>query len=297
MRYVQYTDGQMIRKHGIILEEEPERIYEFELSDRNYDHDFPWAQVDMVFPFLLKESREALTAKVKGFDRSVLLENYQLMAPIHYPRHDVICVGLNYKDHVQECNKGLDIATLQEPTFFSKRASKIYTDGDDIPFCSVDSCLDYEVELAVIIGKTGVNIPESEVKDHILGYAVYNDFSARTIQKATSQWVRGKGLDGLSAMSSSIVFAKDMPYPPELPIKSYVNGELRQNSNTDNFIYSLDYLISQFSQGCTLEAGDIIITGTPAGVGMGMDPPQYLKKGDVVTCEIEGVGSLTNKLV
>lgn len=298
MKYVHYTDGNQMSNYGIILDEEPDLIYEFPLSDITHQHDFPWRAVDMVFPFLTEQSKETITQKVKEHDRCVQAKNYRFAAPLPIPRHDVICVGLNYNDHIAECQKNLDFKVPEEPTYFSKRASHIYGDGENLPSLSfIDPCVDYEVELAVIIGKRGVNIPAHEVKDYILGYSIYNDLSARTVQKSTSQWYRGKSLDGLSAMGPSILLAKDVPYPPAFPIKCYVNGELRQSSTTDNLLYDLDTVISNFSQGCTIEPGDIFITGTPAGVAMGMDEPKYLKTGDTVTCEIEGIGTLTNTIL
>lgn len=298
MRYVHYTDGNHVNNYGIILDDEPDLIYEFHLADQMHDHDFPWTAVDMAFTFLMDHDYKTIRNKIKDHDRCVQLKNYTLTSPFPRPRHDVICVGLNYKDHVNECNKDPNFVVPDEPTYFCKRACHIFGDGDDLENWNLfDTKVDYEVELAVVIGRRGKNIAPSEVKDYILGYSVFNDLSARTIQKSTSQWYRGKSLDGLCVMGPSILLAKDMPYPPAFPIKSYVNGELRQSSTTDNLTHSIDKLISQFSEGCTLEPGDIFITGTPAGVGMGMDPPQFLKVGDSITCEIEGVGSITNKIV
>lgn len=298
MRYVHYTDDAHVNNYGIILDEEPDLIYEFHLADQMHSHDFPWTAVDMVFPYLMDHDLASIRAKVKEDGRCVQLKNYRLTAPLPIPRHDVICVGLNYKDHVTECHKELDFIAPEAPTFFSKRATRIYGDGEGIPnWNDVDTRVDYEVELAVIIGKRGKNITKEKVREHILGYSVFNDLSARSVQKATSQWYRGKSLDGLCAMGPAIVLAQDVSYPPSMAIKSYVNGQLRQSSVTDHVIHGIDSLISQFSQGCTIEAGDIFITGTPAGVGMGMDPPQFLKVGDEVKCEIDGIGILSNRIV
>ncbi len=278
---------------GLIFDDEPDFVYPFSVGSNTmgYIHD----TYNYMFNWLMSKTPAEIKEAI-GKNPPVPVEEAAFYAAIPRPIHDVICVGLNYKDHVEECHKN-DIGSLnlETPTFFSKRASRIYTHGDTLPSLeNVDDKLDYEVELAVIIGKGGKNIPKEEVKNHILGYAVYNDFSARTVQKSTTQWFRGKSLDGLSAMSSSIVLAKDLPFPLDSKIKCYVNGELRQESTTNNVSNSVDTLISLFSQGTTLEAGDIFITGTPAGVAMGMENPVYLKSGDVVRCEIEGVGELTN---
>lgn len=296
MKYVRFSPKSKALIHGLMLEETPDLVYALDL-----DTGFPcgsetyhWDNLDQLFPWLMEQDVGELSEKVKKTCPSYPLSECVLLAPFQRPRHDVICVGLNYKDHVTECHKELDFVAPEEPTYFSKRTSYIYTHEEEIPAWDVDEKVDYEVELAVIIGKSGKNIAEKDVCNHILGYAVYNDFSARTVQKETSQWYRGKSLDGLSAMSTGIVLAQGVSYPPTLPIKSYVNGELRQSSNTSNLIHSIDYLISRFSQGLTLEVGDIILTGTPAGVGMGMNPPQFLKSGDKVTCEVEGIGSFTN---
>ncbi|MFI3253068.1 MAG: fumarylacetoacetate hydrolase family protein [Eubacteriales bacterium] len=293
MKFVEL--GTVEENFGLIFDEEPELIYSFSVG-------FP-TRVDRfqiyekVFGWLSSATEEEVREKVVGEKPPLSLSEATLLAPIPRPIHDVICVGLNYRDHITECNRGLDFIAPEEPTYFSKRASKIYTHGETIPsLVDVDEKLDYEVELAVIIGKGGKNIPPEEVKNHIFGYAVGNDFSARTIQKATSQWSRGKGLDGLMAMSSAIVLAQDMEFPPNRKIQSFVNGELRQSSTTNDVRHDLSYLISQFSQGTTLEAGDIFLTGTPAGVAMGMDQPVYLKKGDVVRCEIDGIGVLENTI-
>lgn len=284
------------RGFGLIFDNEPENIYTFAVETKGIpDISLTYANL---FGWLMSSDDDKIRGSIRGDKVPDKLGEVPLGAAIPRPIHDIICVGLNYKDHVEECHKN-DIKTLdlETPTFFSKRASRVFGNGD-LPFdFHVDDKLDYEVELAVIIGKAGKNIPEDKVQDHIFGYAVFNDFSARTVQKATSQWYRGKSMDGLSAMSDQIVLAKNLEFPPNFPIRSYVNGELRQESTTNNVIHDLGKLISTFSQGTMLEAGDIIITGTPAGVAMGMDKPQYLKAGDVVRCEIDGVGTLENKIV
>ena len=157
--------------------------------------------------------------------------------------------------------------------------------------------LDYEAELAVIIGKTGRNIKPEEVEDYIFGYSVFNDVTARGIQKQHVQWLRGKSLDGYSVMGPAIVHKSQLPFPQELDISCHVNGELRQQSNTRLLIADIPTIISELSQGMTLEAGDIIATGTPAGVGLSFDPPRFLKAGDEVICTVEKVGQLKNRIL
>ena len=181
--------------------------------------------------------------------------------------------------------------------YFSKRVCEASGCGDPIPAYEglVDS-LDYEAELGVVIGKDCKNVSVSEAPGHIFGYTIVNDVSARNLQTAHNQWYFGKSLDGFTPMGPCIVTADEIAYPPALDISSTVNDEPRQNSNTDHLLHSVAEIIAELSQGMTLKAGTIIATGTPAGVGMGFTPPKFLKKGDVVTCEIEGIGKMTNKV-
>ena len=220
----------------------------------------------------------------------------KLLSPIPRPIHDIICVGVNYKDHMEETKKYDE--KFVEPTktvYFSKRASYIIGDGDLIESrLDLDEELDYEVELAVIIGKTGVNIKKEEVEDYIFGYSIFNDISSRKLQMSHLQWYRGKSLDTYSSMGPSILHKSALPFPVEVDIKSELNGEVRQKSNTKLFVADIAQIISEISDGITLEAGDIIITGTPSGVGMGMNPKGYMKKGDIIRCEILEIGKLTN---
>lgn len=181
--------------------------------------------------------------------------------------------------------------------YFSKRVSEATGTGAEIPsHKELVQDLDYEAELAVIIGKDAKNVPVSEVKNYIFGYTVINDVSARTLQTRHKQWYFGKSLDGFLPMGPCIVTAEEFPYPPRLSIQSRVNGELRQDSSTELMIFGIDHVVSELSAGMTLKAGTIIATGTPAGVGMGFDPPRFLKPGDVVECSIEGIGTLVNRV-
>ena len=173
--------------------------------------------------------------------------------------------------------KGL--INLKKIVYFSKRAYEIIGPEDSVKSrMDLDKKLDYEVELAVIIGKKGKDIPEEDVEEYIFGYSIFNDFSARELQQSHVQWYRGKSLDTYSAMGPVILHKSALPFPIEVDIKSFVNGELRQSSNTRLFLADIPKIISEISTGITLEAGDIIITGTPAGVGLGFNPPKFLKK-------------------
>ncbi len=225
----------------------------------------------------------------------------KILAPIQKPGHDVICLGINYMDHAQESARYQKEAFDGErpyAVYFSKRVNRCVGHNEGIPAHQdiVDS-LDYEAELAVIIGKDARNVPREKARDYIFGYSVVNDVSARNIQTRHKQWYFGKSLDGFFPMGPCIVTAEEIPYPPRLSIRSYVNGELRQNSSTDLLIFDIDHVISELSQGMTLEAGTIIAMGTPAGAGMGFDPPRFLKPGDVVCCSIEKIGKINNPVV
>lgn len=222
----------------------------------------------------------------------------KLCAPIPHPAQDVICLGINYHAHAEEAARFHADAFGGErpkPIYFSKRVADATGHGDMIPIYEnlVDG-LDYEAELAVIIGKDAKNVSQNQVKDYIFGYTVLNDVSARNLQTAHKQWYFGKSLDGFTPMGPVVVTADEIAYPPRLRISCTVNGELRQDSNTSLLIHGIGHIIAELSQGITLKAGTIIATGTPAGVGMGFDPPRFLQKGDVVTCTIEKIGSLTN---
>ena len=226
------------------------------------------------------------------------LNSVRLRAPIPHPAQDVICLGINYADHAVESARFHEDAFLvnrKKAVYFSKRVCEASGCDDPIPAYEglVDS-LDYEAELGVVIGKDCKNVSVSEAPGHIFGYTIVNDVSARNLQTAHNQWYFGKSLDGFTPMGPCIVTADEITYPPALAISSTVNGEQRQNSNTDHLLHSVAEIIAELSQGMTLKAGTIIATVTPAGVGMGFTPPKFLKKGDVVTCEIEGIGKLTN---
>ena len=226
------------------------------------------------------------------------LTNVRLRSPIPHPEQDIVCLGINYADHAVESARFHEQSFLlsrEKATYFSKRAYETTGSGDPIPsYEGLVTELDYEVELGVVIGKDCRKVSQSEAPNYIFGYTIVNDVSARNLQTEHNQWYFGKSLDGFTPMGPCIVTADEIAFPPALAISSTVNGEVRQNSNTDHLLHSVAEIISELSQGMTLRAGTIIATGTPAGVGMGFTPPKFLGKGDVVTCEIEGIGKLTN---
>lgn len=233
-----------------------------------------------------------------GIKGAVRLMEVKLLAPIPKPEQDILCLGLNYMAHAEESARYKKMEFDGErphAVYFSKRVNQAVAPGEPILAHEglVDS-LDYEAELAVIIGKDATNVRPEQVQDYIFGYTILNDVSARNIQNRHKQWYFGKSLDGFAPMGPCILTTDSVPYPPELRVQSYVNEELRQDSNTKLLIFDLDYVVSELSRGMTLKAGTIISTGTPAGVGMGFDPPRFLKPGDVVTCVVDGIGSICN---
>lgn len=219
-------------------------------------------------------------------------------APIPCPAQDIICLGINYRAHAAESER-FDAAAFggERPhaIYFSKRVNEATGDGGVIPaHTGLVSSLDYEVELAVILGRDVKDIAPTDVPACIFGYTILNDVSARDLQTGHKQWYFGKSLDGFTPMGPCILTADEVPFPPALPISCTVNGELRQASCTDRLIFGIDEIISELSRGMTLRAGTILATGTPAGVGMGMQPPRFLQAGDQVCCAIEGIGTLTS---
>lgn len=235
---------------------------------------------------------------LKDHEKFLFIEQVEKQPPIKYPKQDIICLGINYMEHAVESARYKEEAFGGERPFavyFSKRVNKAVADGGFIDghFDIVDS-LDYEAELAVIIGKDAKNVPKENAFDYVFGYTIINDISARNLQTAHKQWYFGKSLDDFTPMGPYIVTKDEFDTPPHLNIKSYVNNELRQDSNTKLLIFDIAHVISELSMGMTLKAGTIISMGTPAGAGMGFTPPKFLKSGDTVTCEIEGIGTLTN---
>ena len=245
----------------------------------------------------LSDLRSAAEAAERG-GASLPLERVTLLAPIPRPRQDVICLGMNYRAHLEEAARyNADAFEKQKPVavYFSKRVTEAVAPGGDIPrHAGLVERLDYESELAVILGKAVRNVKTEEAGDYIFGYTIINDVSARDLQTGHKQWYFGKGLDGFAPMGPWIVTADEIPFPPALAISSTVNGEVRQKSNTALFLNSIQDVLEELSAGMTLLPGTIIATGTPAGVGMGFDPPRFLEVGDVVECTIEGIGSICN---
>ncbi|EAJ4905550.1 fumarylacetoacetate hydrolase family protein, partial [Campylobacter jejuni] len=224
-------------------------------------------------------------------------ENY--LAPIIEPRQDIICLGINFLDHAKESAKfkGEKFEEREYPVYFGKRCNQATPPFGDIPLhADVTSQLDYECELAFILSKDAYKIKAKDAKDYIFGYTIINEISARELQKRHKQFYRAKSLEGSTIMGPYITSVDEISYPPKLQLQSYVNDELRQNSNTQLFIFDIAYVLEELSAGMLLKAGSIISMGTPSGVGMGLNPPTFLKSGDKVRCVIENLGELCNKI-
>ena len=257
---------------------------------------FPLPYPDM--QSIIEAPREALTAAAGTSIDSIPLSEVTLLAPIPHPRQDVICLGINYHAHAEEAARYSAEAFTKErpiPIYFSKRVTEaVPPEGFIESHPGLVERLDYEVELAVIIGKTARAVKAEDAADYIFGYTVLNDVSARLLQTTHKQWYFSKSLDGFTPMGPCITTADEISFPPALKISARVNGELRQDATTDLLITGIPAIIEELSSGMTLLPGTIIATGTPAGVGMGFDPPKFLSPGDVVECSIEKIGTLRN---
>ncbi|XP_072027900.1 oxaloacetate tautomerase fahd2, mitochondrial-like [Amphiura filiformis] len=239
---------------------------------------------------------EAAKKVVSAGSHIVKKENLKLQAPITNPEK-VLCVGMNYKDHCLEQNAPIP----KEPVFFNKFASSIVGPTDDIVYPGeLTSELDWEVELTIVIGKTGKNIKESEAMQHVFGYTVAHDVSARDWQmkKNLKQWMLGKCMDTFCPLGPAIVTTDELSDPHKLGIRCRVNGKTVQDSSTDQLVFRSEALIAFISRFVTLKPGDIILTGTPPGVGVFLKPePVFLKRGDVVDVEVDEIGTCTNRVV
>jgi 2-keto-4-pentenoate hydratase/2-oxohepta-3-ene-1,7-dioic acid hydratase in catechol pathway len=248
---------------------------------------------------VLGRVREALASAKKSQDKKLWrpLAECRLSAPIARPTKNVFCVGRNYKLHIEEGAR----ARGQQPTyppvpeFFSKPPTAVIGHEDEVRIgARITQQLDYEVELAIVIGKRCRDVKKSEAAGIVFGYTVLNDVTARDLQRAHGQWFKGKGLDTSCPIGPWIVTADEFGPPSGKRITLRVNGETRQDSNSSDMLFDCDTIIESLSAGLTLEPGDIICTGTPSGVGFGMEPQSFLQEGDVMEAEVEGIGVLRN---
>lgn len=269
-----------------VVDAEAGRIHPF---DRDFD--------DVVD--LIRLTASGLGLATPGGE-TVALDKVRLLAPV-VPDRNIFCVGKNYHAHAREfSNSGFEAGAVkgkeidEYPAIFSKPPSTVIAHGDTVEMHpEATQAVDYEAELAVIIGKSGRNIPEARGMEHVWGYTIVNDVTARDRQKNHKQWLAGKGLDTFCPMGPWMVTADELD-AGDIDIECHVNGELRQKANTADLIFKIPALIAAISAGLTLKAGDVIATGTPAGVGIGFTPPKFLQAGDRVDVTISGIGTLSN---
>lgn len=217
----------------------------------------------------------------------------RFLAPIPQPRKNIFCMGRNYAEHAKE--RQAEVPTV--PVFFTKSPTSVIGHEAPVTHHAVTDQLDYEVELAVVIGRRGVNVSRAKAYEYVFGYTILIDVTARDLQKRHMQWFKGKSLDSFCPIGPWIVHRSAVPDPHQLRISLRVNGEIRQAGNTADMVFKIPDLIEVLSAGMTLEPGDILATGTPSGVAAGFDPPKWLHLGDVIEAEIEGIGLIRNRIV
>lgn len=230
---------------------------------------------------------------------AVPLANVKLLAPV-VPQRNVFCVGWNYLKHYEESKgkrEGQEEPLPERPTLFTKLPTTIANPGDVLPLHQAyTQKLDWEVELAIVIGKAGRDISEADALSHVFGYTIANDISARDLQRAHGgQWFKGKSLDHTCPLGPVLVTADEITDPQNLDIQLTLNGEVMQSANTNRQIFPVARVIAELSAGMTLLPGDVILTGTPDGIGAARTPPRFLQDGDIVECQVEGIGTLTNR--
>jgi acylpyruvate hydrolase len=244
----------------------------------------------------IAEAKKAVTfalANNEYNDRVLVYDRNQikLEAPVQAPGK-MICVGHNYREHILEMKR--EIPTY--PVVFAKFANTIIGPEDEIPFYPISEQLDYEAEFAFVIGKRAKNVSQVDALDYVAGYTIVNDVTYRDLQRRTIEWLQGKTVDGSAPMGPWLVTADELQDPSGLEVVLTVNGEVRQKSNTANLVFTVQYLVEFLSSIATLEPGDVILTGTPGGVGVAREPQVFLKNGDVVRIEIDKIGVLENRV-
>lgn len=299
MKLLTYTTKNSAPKIGLLKNDV---IVDLETLGFKHNLEFPKTMLDLIdagsdevkkIDNAIKASSENVIAAC-----SVPMAEAALLAPIPRPRKNIIGIGLNYTEHVAESARTLDTdnALPQKPVIFSKPPTTVTATNTDILHNEkLTQQLDWEVELAVIIGKKGKYVPKSEAMDYVFGYTVINDISARDCRRA-GQWIVSKGQDTFAPMGPVLVTRDEIENPHDLDLSLTVNGIEKQRSNTKFMLFRIEDLIEDLSTVFTLEPGDIIATGTPAGVGAGRDPQEWMWDGDVVEATVEGIGTLTNRI-
>ncbi len=295
MKFVSYIFDN-IESYGIVSEND-NSVIPMNLILEKINKEVPVNLLNFIEKYSNDINDEILSTLEENQFKGIEIDKIKIAAPIPNPRRNVFCLGKNYAEHALEV-KSLpsgNAAIPEYPIYFTKVADPAigHMDKVIIPKGYTEK-IDYEVELAIIIGKDGKDISPDAAEDYIFGYTIANDISARDIQVKHIQWFKGKSLDTFTPMGPYIVDKSEIKFPVKLDISCKVNDELRQNSNTRHLIFDIPYIISDLSRGLTLRAGDIILTGTPSGVGIGFEPHKYLKSGDIVECSIEKIGTLVN---
>ena len=255
----------------------------------------PYVDADAQPIRCMRKFIEALTiGSQPRASKPIPVAEVRFLHPVKRPEK-IFCIGLNYSDHAAET--GATVGDI--PVVFSKFSSALISPGDQIQLPAISEKVDLEAELVAVIGKGGRNIPRAAAQEHIFGYCCGNDVSARDWQKGRpgGQWLLGKTFDTFAPMGPVIVTADEIGWPVELDVRSRLNGQIMQDSNTRNFIFAIDYLVAHLSQFCCLRAGDLIFTGTPGGVGAARTPPIFLRPGDIVEVEVAKLGCLSNPVV
>lgn len=308
MKLINYTVAGQTRAGAIVDEKVIDLNYAYQAllkSEGKYRYEeIAHAYVPAITDELFqggKESIQLADSAIKyalenpnSFDKQLVYNqaDVKVEAPVQKPGK-IICVGHNFRKHIQEMGRDLP----SNPVIFAKFANTILGPDDDIPFYPISEQLDYEAEFTFVIGKKAVNVSEEDALDYVAGYTITNDVTYRDIQRRTLQWLQGKSVDGSAPMGPYLVTADEIGDPSGLDMVLKVNGEVRQSTNTDDFVFNVPTLVSFLSGLMTLEPGDVVLTGTPGGVGVAMDPPTFLKDGDVVTIEVDKIGTLENKVV
>ena len=311
MRFVTYSFRGNTRL-GMMIEDD--QIVDLREISKRYLPGTTASYLDGMQAFIEAGAKAVKTAKnaakyVQGLDSKgirrlaqaemlVKRNRVRLLSPIPVPRKNVICLGVNYQEHIDEGvrARGVQLDTPKVPVFFTKPATAVIGDQGRLLAHPVTSKIDWEVELAVVIGRKGRNIPRAKANDYIFGYTVCLDMTARDLQRAHLQWWKGKSLDTFCPLGPSLVHKSAMPDPKNIRLQCRVNGETMQDGNTRDMIFDIPTTIEHLSDGLTLEPGDIISTGTPSGVGFARTPPIFLNVGDKVEGEVEGIGVLEIKI-
>lgn len=252
------------------------------------------------FSDFLKTELSSRGRKASGYPDGIYRpDEIRWHAPIPRPAKNIFCVGWNFATHVDESARarGTEVKLPEAPVFFTKAPTSVVGPHDDIPWDrSVTQQVDWEIELGVVLGVDGRNIPRLAALEHVFGYTIINDVTARDVQTSHSQFFKGKSLDGFCPMGPLVVTADEFGDPQNKHMTLRVNGVVKQRGNTRDMIYPVDRLIESLSHGLTLEAGDILATGTPDGVGFARTPPEFLQDGDIVESDIDGIGTMRNRI-